>query len=461
MCRLKVPYVTPMAFSCQIGYSRNSRLGWGLSMRQANEWAFWSALSSPYFVPVCFAVYLSFRLAIVIFLPIDQFSDNVWYYARAVGLASGHGYSEDGLLTAYWPPGWPGFLGLMFWLFGPSPFVGQMANLVLAAITFVLALSLGSMIFADKLVGRLTVLILTIYPNQIGYVPPMATEVFYTALLLLAIFVVIRDQALTALVLSGIVFGIATLTKAQTLFIPAVLFGVWWLAARKRERLFSSFGKAVVVYAAMAVVILPWSVRNYVAFGEFVLISTNGGGTLLSGNNPSAWGDYTEDDALVKQVPNDVAGQVTNDRLATSLAMQWIRDNPVAFVALIPRKIWRLWAPDGEAEWVYQAGFKNYDNYWALFRLVRGVNQFYYSVMMILFVLSALYCLRRRPALSPYFLTGYALTVYFTALSIVFSGQSRFHFPLMPWVAMYTAWIITQWAGKSARGGRGAVAVGA
>src|SRR5262245_38028408 len=157
-------------------------------MWRANKSTFWCAISSAYFLPVCFAIYLGLRLAVVVFVPVEQFSDNLWYYDRAVGLASGAGYSEGGNVTAYWPPGWPGFLGLLFSLLGPSLFVGQLANLALAVITFPLALSLGSTIFADTIVGRLTVLILTIYPNQIGYVPNMAAEVFYTALLLLAVF---------------------------------------------------------------------------------------------------------------------------------------------------------------------------------------------------------------------------------------------------------------------------------
>jgi len=39
----------------------------------------------------------------------------------------------------------------------------------------------------------------------------------------------------------------------------------------------------------------------------------------------------------------------------------------------------------------------------------------------------------------------------------VFSGQSRFHFPLMPWVAMYAAWAITQWGLGSEPSTRAAV----
>lgn len=429
-------------------------------MQQADQSALRSALCSPYFLYLCFAVYLLPRLAVVVLLPIDQYSDNLWYFNRGVALAHGQGYSQGGIPTAYWPPGWPGVLGAFFSLFGPSPLVGQIANLVFAALTFPLALRVSAILFADEAVGRLTVLLLAIYPNQIAYVPVLGTEVFYTAALLLAVFLLLRGETSLRFVLSGLIFGIATLTKAQTLFIPAVLLGVWWLTARAPARLISAVCRAAVVYAAMAVVILPWTARNYTIFGEFVLISTNGGGTLLSGNNPSASGDYTADDALVKQVPNDVSGQVVNDRLATSLALQWIRDNPADFLILLPKKVWRLWAPDGEAEWAYQAGYKNYDAHSKLFRALRGLNQLFYSSMMVLFGFSFVYLTRSHRELWPAALTGYILAGYFTAVSIVFSGQSRFHFPLMPWVAMYAAWAIAQWLKRRQPAGRGVVAIG-
>jgi hypothetical protein len=426
-------------------------------MQQASKSPLWSALLSPYFVPTCFLSYLLLRLAVILTIPITQYSDNLWYYTRGVTLAAGHGYSVAGIATGYWPPGWPGLLGLLFWLFGPSPLVGQLANLVFATVTFFLTLSLGSTLFADKLVGRLAVMVLTVYPNQIGYVPILATEVFYTALLLLAIFIVIHGHRWTRLILSGMLFGIAALTKAQTLLIPAILFAVWWLFARERGGFFPFMGRVAVVYAAMMLIILPWTARNYIVFGEFVLISTNGGGTFLSGNNPSASGDYTENDPMVRQVANDVKGQVANDRLATSLALKWIRDNPGAFLILTPRKVWRLWAPDGESEWAYQAGFNNYDDYWFIFRAVRAINQVYYVFLIILFILSSFYLMRLRRRFSPYAATGHILVAYFTAISIVFSGQSRFHFPLIPWVAMCAAWAVIQWAGKSPAGGRRAV----
>ncbi len=414
-------------------------------MQRAKSSAILFVISRPYFVPVCLVVYLMLRLAIIIFIPITQHSDNLWYYNRAVGLAAGEGYSQNHVLTAFWPVGWPAFLGMLFWLFGNSPVVGQMANLVCSAATFVLALYLASALFGQDRVGRLTVLMLTFYPNEIAYVPSLGTEVFYTAVLMLAVYLLLARRGWMMLAGSGIVFGIATLTKAQTLLIPAVLFAVSWLSPRHKGGLRWDVGKALLVYAAMAVIVLPWTVRNYLVFDAFVPVSTNGGLTLLTGNNPSAQGGYTDNDPLVRKVLHSVSGQVAADHLATSLALTWIREHPAAFVALIPKKVWRLWAPDGEGEWAFQSGFNNYDDYWLLFRSARIFNQLYYSCIMVLFMVSVAYWYRERRSLPPHSGTGYVLAGYFTAISIVFSGQSRFHFVLMPWIAMYSAWTILHW----------------
>lgn len=417
-------------------------------MRSATSSRFLSIIASPYFVPVCFTLYLGLRLALVVLVPIQQHSDEEWYYHRAVALAAGQGYSENHILTAYWPVGWPGFLGVVFWLVGPSPFIGQMVNWLSAAAIFVLTLRLGTNLFGDALAGRLSVLILTVYPNQIAYVPLLGTEVFYTALLLLAFDLLISGNGWWRPAAAGVAFGIATLTKTQTLLLPAVVFVGWWIVARGERGFLAPLGRLTIVYVLMAAVVLPWSARNYRVFGEIVPISTNGGLTLLTGNNPSARGDYTPDDALVKEVPRDVANQVAADHLATSLALNWVRSHPGAAAALLPRKVWRLWAPDGEGEWSYQKGYPSYERYKIIFRTVRVINQIYYVLIMGLFFASIYYWPRREER-SPAQITGYLLVLYTTLISMVFSGQSRFHFPMMPWIAMYAAWTLVQWAGRS------------
>jgi 4-amino-4-deoxy-L-arabinose transferase-like glycosyltransferase len=428
--------------------SRLCRLVEGF-MRQRKSLEVLAVIASPYFVPVCFAVYLALRFALIVCLPLQPASDEQWYYHEAISIAAGRGYSEDHTSTAYWPVGWPGFLGLVFRLFGPSIFVGQLANLLCSAAIFVLTLRLGATLFKDELVGRLSVLILTIFPNQIAYVPNLSTEIFYTAMLLLAIDLLVSGEGWWRWIVSGVAFGVATLTKAQTLLLPATLLAVWWIGSGRERRSSYQVARALVVCAAMAAVILPWTARNYRAFGEIVPISTNGGLALITGNNPSAQGGFTPNDPLVKEVPRGVAQQVAADHLAQSLALAWIREHPGAAIALIPKKIWRLWAPDGEAEWSYQAGYQHYAEHWMIFRAVRIVNQVYYATLILLTVLSVIYWY--RGASIPFLAcsTGLVIIAYTTLVSVISYGFSRYHFPAIPWIAMYAAWAIVQSIGVS------------
>src|SRR5207302_10314972 len=94
-----------------------------------------------------------------------------------------------------------------------------------------------------------------------------------------------------------------------------VLGSAGWHEARKH------LSRAFIVYAAMAAVLVPWAARNTLAFGETVLISTNGGASLLAGNNPSANGSNFEDDSLAAQRKFFVRDQVAADRRAKELAI--------------------------------------------------------------------------------------------------------------------------------------------
>ncbi len=151
-------------------------------------------LAAPHFVPICFAVFMALRVGVIFIGPLAQTTDLSWYYLRATGIAAGAGYSENGVPTAFWPVGWPAFLGAVFAVAGPSVLAGQIVNLVLSALVFMLTVVTGSALFRDRMIGRGAVLILTLYPNQIAYVPLLSTEIFYEFLLLLSTLLLMRER---------------------------------------------------------------------------------------------------------------------------------------------------------------------------------------------------------------------------------------------------------------------------
>jgi 4-amino-4-deoxy-L-arabinose transferase-like glycosyltransferase len=423
---------------------RQRHLYTGPTMRSAPKLI--TLLMGPGVIPILFMIYLLPRVA-VIFLDTQPFSDAGWYFNRGIALASGHGYSEGGVPTAFWPPGWSWVMSLLFRLFGPSLRAVQIFNLVCSLATGWLTLDLGRRLFNSELAARTGLLLLAIYPNAIGYVPLVWTEVFYTTLLLLGCWLIVARHSTGTLTLAGLVFGLATLVKTQTLIVIPFIFGIDLLRGEVSFKAMRTILlKCAAVVAFALVVVLPWSYRNYRIFGEWILVSTNGGLTLLTGNNPSARGDYTQDDALVTSIPRNVANQIEVDKEAKRRALQWIKENPGRFVALLPLKVFRLWIPDGESEWSYQAGYRTYHRYVLWFRTVRYINQVYYSGLLIMFVWTGVVLFAGKKRISgstiDWWALPYILALYLTVIALVFSGQSRFHYPIMPFVMMCCGWLL-------------------
>lgn len=389
------------------------------------------------------ALFVLLRAAAIL-LDVVPTSDADWYYHRAVGVAAGQGYSEGGVPTAYWPPGWPLTMAALFWLLSPSVMVAKCFNLLCAGLAAWLTLDLARRLFDSRLVGRASVLLLALYPNSIGYVPLLLTETYYTTLLLAGCWVLVVSRRPAALVAAGLVFGLASLVKAQTVVAVFFLFCLFALGDRSLRGVVRSGVQMVAVLCVTVAVVAPWSLRNLEVFGKPVFISTNGGLTLLTGNNPSARGGFTPEDPLVTSIPRSVANQIEVDAEAKRRGVEWIRENPGRFVALVPLKVFRLWGPDGESEWGYQGGFAGYERYQALFRGLRLANQAYYVALIAAFLWGTVLLVRRVAAGTAGALTllPLALCLYPTLIAMVFSGQSRFHAPIMPFVIMAAAWVL-------------------
>lgn len=395
--------------------------------------------------------------AALIALQVEPTSDAAWYYSRADFLARGLGYLGDhGAPTAYWPPGWPLALAAVFKAFGTSVTAVGLFNLGCAAVSGWLAMDLGRRIFDSRLAARIALLLLAIYPNAIGYVPLALTEVFYTMLLLAGCRLLIAAQgrggaAHAALLAAGVVFGLATLVKAQTLVVVPLVLAIGLLRAEGFwRRLPGALARFAVVIALAALTVAPWSLRNQRELGQFVMVSTNGGITLLTGNNDSARGGFTPEDPVVQALDARAdLDELAYDAEAKRLGIAWIAHNPSRFLTLVPMKLLRLWGPDGEAQWAYETGYRDYAAHAGLFRAVRIANQLYYMALLAAFALAAVVIVRRRwlagDRLLCWWLLPYGIAAYPSAIAMVFSGQSRFHYPVMPFVCMAAAWLLAEW----------------
>ena len=201
---------------------------------------------------------------------------------------------------------------------------------------------------------------------------------------------------------------------------------------------------------AAALVAAPWTLRNHRELGAWVMVSTNGGITLLTGNNDSAQGGYTPNDPVVDRLnARRELAEVGYDTEAKRLGAEWIKAHPARFAELMPRKLFYLWAMDGEGQWAYEGGMSGFAHYKGAFTLLRYVNQSYYGALLLGFVIAVLVLARRRRAqglrLIDWWLLPYAIALYPSVIAMVFSGQPRFHYIVMPFVCMAVGGLLARW----------------
>lgn len=417
------------------------------------------------FVPTCLALAVIIRVGWLYLVNPVPVSDFRWYYDRGQDIAAGHGYSMQAddfwpdnvppaalavdnqrRLTAYWPVGYPAFLGGVFFVFGPSLVIAQLANVVLYIGALILAYQIARRAFHSELSGRLTLLILAFYPDHIFYTTLLATEILFLFLLFLNVFLLINATSrLRWLIAAGIVGGLACLVKPQALLVPAVIITAQFVADRRWSTLLKS---GLIVYLLLGLTLLPWTWRNLTVFGDFVFISTNGGYNLLVGNNPYANGTYGRDKRLAAML-SDVAGELARNVKARDLAINYIREQPLQTVKLWPKKIWYLYKRESIGLYWNQQGLSQQTNQdlAVIFKILMGIARLYYGLIGFLF-LAALFALRRaysKIRLVPFL--GIGLILYFTGIAILTFGSGRFHFPIIPWMIIYIGAGITAWFG--------------
>jgi len=432
-------------------------------------------INSKYFILTCLIIAVVLRLAWIILTDSKPVSDSAWYYEKGIDIASGKGYSIEGIPTAYYPIGYPLFLSLVFTVFGNSIFAAMIMNLILSAGILVFTYFISKKIFDSENTGRISLFLFAIYPNFIAYTSILATEILFLFLLLYGIYILLKfKNNLWALLSAGFAWGLMSLVKPQGFFIPLLI--VAFLFLRDKKALTGKLKTLSIIYIIMLITLLPWVIRNYYVFNEFFILSTNEGINLLMGNNPYATGEYNLDeqttmyiwessnkypspDSLAAKLPYDpfwtrygYSDENTANKKIRKKAIDYIINNPSGELKLFTKKLWYNYKKGNEAiGWAVPDLMslpplkKN-----CILVFSKAANYFYYFIMLlpVLYFIRLFYIrfVRRKTAVFP--LIGLVIILYFTILSLIFFGGYRFNFPALPWFIMFAAAFIEIYAFK-------------
>ena len=402
-------------------------------------------------IPALLLLALAIRLLLLWAMPQEPISDARWYLVRATEMAQGMGYQEAGHPTAFWPVGYPAVIAAALAIGGPTLLGPLVVNLVAAAATLGLIVGLARLLGAGERAARIAALLYAVYPAHVAYTGQLAPETVSTAVSMAAFLLLIAGRHRSWwLIGSGLLFGAATLMRAQMLLFPVGAVVVMMLAYRDL-RWRGALRAVLLVHVAMAAVVLPWSIRNYRQLGSVVPVSTNGGISLYYGANDRATGDWYAwertpvwDRTVPIPYAQRVERQVELDQFFKRQAARWIADHPVRWTMLGLRKVALLWAKDSDAFWTLTSSNAGRPTLWWS---IQFANQLYYLLILAFGGITIGIAVRdrlvRRDVDQPLLLLG-AMPAFVTVTAFAFTGQIRYHYPAMPFLILAAGCTLAQ-----------------
>jgi 4-amino-4-deoxy-L-arabinose transferase-like glycosyltransferase len=375
---------------------------------------------------------LGLRLAYSLLLVKTQplLGDGLEFHKLAYSIADHARYAQASFLTpdqvlptADKPPLYPAVLALFTLVGGHGWIPHQIAGALIGTGTVAVTALLGRRVAGDT-AGLIAGGLAAIYPLLIAADGSYRSETLYALLIvstLLSAYALLDRPTVGRAAVSGVLIGLATLTRSEALALLVLLiFPAALLAVSARRA-------AILTLAASAtaiVVLTPWLVRTWVQFDRPVFISTNSGGLLAGANCDKTYhgewlGQWRFDCLRPIKTTNEAAGSA---ELASD-GIDYARDHagrlPVVLTVRLLRS-WELYRP--RQQWTIERFFEGRD-----LRLEQlGVAMYY--VLALLGIVGAVQ-LRRRGQPLRILLAPFVLVVL---VSLGAYGFTRFRIAAEP-----------------------------
>lgn len=337
--------------------------------------------------------------------------------------------------SSFMPPFYPFLLAGMMVLFPNNALlITRLLQAVVSAGSCLLVYKIGKGMFDKEEVGLLAALGAAVYPPFIGGTVEINTVTFDVLFLALAIYFLLRGEEKQRRngFWAGLSLGLATLTRATALAVLPVIFA--WLWLRSKNAIWHDVIKPFILILLVAfLVILPWTVRNYLVHREFILISSNGGLNFWIGNNEKATGEYafpsgTNLELFIRSLSLNEAQM---DRLYYQEAFGFIHDHPRQFLRLLVRKTLYFW--------LFRPNIgSNYPNAGKAVFLAKAFYVFSYILLLPLGALGIILSLGLWRKL---FLI-YGLLVSQMMVHVLYFVGTRFRTPIDPYLLIFASFAI-------------------
>ena len=264
---------------------------------------------------LCCAVAL--RLAVAVYLG-DEVAigrDEQSYSALAERVADGYGYSFDtpwypfgkpaGEPTSHWSFLYTAYIAGIYAVFGSSPLIVRLIGALVGGILLPLMVyRLSRRAFPERpLVALLALACGAVYAYFVLFAAQLMTETFYIIFLLWSLECALTLQAHFStgtkpglgLILSfGLSLGLATLMRQAILPWIAILFLLLLWVGFRNGRFQQALIALTVSGLTLVACIIPFTIRNYLVYDDFLLLNANAGFAMYSAQHPFHGTEFQE-----------------------------------------------------------------------------------------------------------------------------------------------------------------------
>jgi hypothetical protein len=361
----------------------------------------------------------------------------VQHYFSDLKFAIPANYDPRGVLTSFRPPLYPTFLALVYFLTGVGAerfFMARLVQTFLGASLAPLVFSLSLRLFSDTpKSARMAAWVVVFYPLLVLYPLSLATENLFFILTTAALLVLLYAESSRQMgyfLLAGILIGMAALTRSVSLAFGGL--AVLWVFFALKER-----KKAILMFFAIAITVLPWMVRNTLLHGRLTGIESALGYDVYVGYHPQGTGTFQYGISL-DLLP--MLDDGLRDEIGQAKAWEFIREDPERVPYLFVCRAGYFFGLERRAlTYFYSNNFFGYIPPLFLLGLAAIILMPFVVVSISAILGLALIPWNRRSLLLILFIFGYIMP------HLLILGEDRFHLALIPCFAILAAQC---WSGR-------------
>jgi 4-amino-4-deoxy-L-arabinose transferase-like glycosyltransferase len=189
-------------------------------------------------------------------------------------------------------------------------------------------------------------------------------------------------------VVPGVLFGLLALVRPEYMGVTLLVSLVVLLRCGWRNWSLT-WAQALLLLVGMALIVVPWTVRNTIALDRFVPVSTGGGQVLFAGTylpssgdpekvgtevierHPELFGPHAVQQLRLEQILTRLAHQrypgLEADRALSKMGKEQLWDDlseePLEYAGFVATKVWRIWT-HGQRAVMQEPGWELF--HWAL-----------------------------------------------------------------------------------------------